>query len=57
MTDRDFAEIGHTDGRTALACAYEGDQLVAILYSKKAVRECEASGWLTVSRTPEGEKI
>jgi hypothetical protein len=45
----------HWDDRTALAYAYEGDELVAKLYKEKAVRECQQLGWLSVSMTPEGE--
>lgn len=58
---RDSAVVGdsdsphHWDERTALAYAYEGDELAAKLYKEKAVRECQASGWLTVSLTPEGD--
>jgi len=45
----------YLDDRTALGYAYDGEELVAKLFKEKAVRECQASTWLTVSLTPEGE--
>lgn len=44
------------DDRTTLGYAYDGTELVAKLYKKKAVRECQASSFLTVSLTPAGEE-
>lgn len=49
--------IDHLDDRTPLAYAYDGLELVAILYTEEAVRECRDSSWLTVSRTPKGEEV
>lgn len=43
------------DDRTTLAYAYDGTELVAKLFKERAVRECQASSWLTVSLTPAGE--
>ena len=46
----------YLDDRTTLAYAYDGDQLVAKLFKERAVRECQHSGWLTVTLTPAGEE-
>lgn len=46
----------YTDDRTTLAFAYEGDELVARLFKKRAVREFQASSLYDVVLTPDGEE-
>lgn len=49
--------VDHLDEREPLGYAYDGLELVAVLYTEKAVRECRNSSWLTVSRTPAGKGV
>lgn len=46
----------YTDDRTALAHAYEGDELLAIAYKQKVVEEWLSGAWFEVSLTPAGEE-
>lgn len=49
--------IQHPDGRDALAYAYQGGTLHAVLYTKRMVRWFEDAGGCVVTRTPHGEKV
>jgi hypothetical protein len=46
----------HTDDRTLLGYAYEGDELLAKVYKARAAREIKGCSWMRFVPTPEGEK-
>lgn len=46
----------YLDDRTELAYAYDGEELLAIAYKEKVVREWLDRAWFTVSLTPAGEE-
>ena len=46
----------YLDDRTELAYAYDGEELLAIAYKEKVVREWLDRAWFSVSLTPAGEE-
>lgn len=56
-SDQSAGEIPHYDERTALACAYEGDELLAIAYKRGVVEEWLEGAWFDVVLTPDGLEV
>jgi hypothetical protein len=47
--------VDHHDDRNPLGYAYDGDELVAILFKMEPLRDLEEKSVFSVVRTPEGE--